>query len=275
LADKKERTQKKKPKEGKKVAEKEEAPQEPLKEAPPQKAPVPVEPQTPQTPFESLAYPFKVIVSPMKAFQRIAAYPDIKGFMIIIASLILAAAALQFSVGSKIILDINTQLTALVTTDFFQNFFIQGIIESIFVFFLSWLLFGGALLLISTIMGIKGGSWRQFFIIVGYALTVVILRTAVSAILVSTLPQINFGLSAWPPATEEERTTANNLINANWGPLAAFQAGSYVNLVFDAWLVILAATALRAYRAIPWSRAATISVTAYLIYFTLRLFIGF
>jgi hypothetical protein len=275
LADKKERTQKKKPKEGKKVTEKEEAPQEPLKEASPQEAPVAVEPQAPKTPFEPLTYPFKVIVSPMKAFQRISAYPDIKGFIVIIALLILVSAAVQFSVATKIILNINLQPISLVATDFFQNFFVQGIIESIFVFFLNWLLFGGALLLIAIIMGAKGGSWRQFFIIVGYALTVFILRTAVSAVLVSTLPQINFSLSAWPPATEEERSNANNLIDANWGPLLAYQAGSYVNLAFDAWLVILGATALRAYRAIPWSRAATISVTAYLIYFTLRLFIGF
>jgi hypothetical protein len=275
LTNKKERTQKKKPKEGKKVTEKEEAPQEPLKEVQPQEAPVAVEPQAPKAPFESLTYPFKVIVSPMKAFQRISAYPDIKGFIIIIALLMLASAAVQFSVATKIILNINLQPTSLVATDFFQNFFIQGIIESIFIFSLNWLLFGGALLLIATIMGAKGGSWRQFFIIVGYALTVFILRTVVSAVLVSTLPQINFSLSAWPPGTEEERTNANNLINANWGPLLAFQAGSYVNLVFDAWLVILGATALRAYRAIPWSRAAIISVTAYLIYFTLRLFIGF
>jgi len=275
LTSKKERTQKKKPKEEKEVAEKEEAPQEPPKEAPPQKEPVAVEPQAPQTSFESLTYPFKVIISPLKAFQRISAYPDVKGFIVIIALLILASAALQFSVSTKIILNINSQLTGLVATDIFANFLIQGVIGSIFIFFISWLLFGGALLLIATIMGARGGSWRQFFVIVGYALTVFILRTVASAVLVSTLPQINFGLSSWPPATTDDTTNANNLISANWGPLVAYQAGTYVSLVFDAWLVILGATALRAYRAIPWSRAATIAVTAYLIYFTLRLFIGF
>jgi hypothetical protein len=272
MANKKERTQKKKTRERKKVTEKEEPQQEPLKKAPAQEAPVAVEPQAP---FESFTYPFKVIVSPLKAFQRISAYPDIKGFIVVIALLMLASAAVQFSVGTKIILNISAQPTSLVATDFFPNFLIQGVIESIFIFFLSWLIFGGALLLIATVMGAKGGSYRQFFIIVGYALTVFILRTVVSAVLVSTLPQINFGLSAWPPATEEETTNANNLINANWGSLLAYQAGTYVNLAFDAWLVILGATALRAYRAIPWGKAATIAVTAYLIYFTLRLFIGF
>jgi hypothetical protein len=110
---------------------------------------------------------------------------------------------------------------------------------------------------------------------VGYALTVFILRTVVSAVLVSTLPQINFNLSVWPPSTEAEITEVNNQVNTVWGPTLAYQAGSYVNLAFDAWLVILGAIAVHAYRAVTWSRAATIAVTAYLIYFTLRLFLGF
>lgn len=268
MTSKKEKPQKKKPREEEKVTEKE----EPLKEAPPPEAPIVVEPQPP---FASLTYPFKVLVSPLKAFEKISVHPDMKGLLVIIGLLALASAAVQFAVGSKIVLNINAQPTILLATSFFQNILVSGITESIFVFFLSWLLFAGPLLLISTIMGAKGGSWRSFFIIVGYAFTIFVLRTAVSAVLVSTLPQINFNISTWPPATQAEITDANNQINTVWGSVLAFQIGTYVNLAFDAWLVFLGAIAVHAYRAVPWTRAATISVTAYLIYFTLRLLIGF
>lgn len=269
---KKRKTQKKKPREEEKTTEEEDSPQkqEPLKETPlPPETPVIFEPQPP---LESLTYPFKVVVSPLRALKKISVHPDMKGLVVVIGLLALASAAVQLSVGSKISLN----GTSLLATSFFQNILVSGIVESVFVFFLSWLLFAGALLLITIVMGGKGeGGWRPLFVIVGYALTVFILRTVVSAVLISTLPQINFNLSTWPPVTEEEITAANNQISAVWGPAPAFQAGFYVNLVFDAWLALLGVIGVHVYRAVAWSRAATISVTAYLIYFTLRLFIGF
>lgn len=272
MAGKKKRTQKRKPEEEEKTTEKEDLPQEqePLNETPlPPEAPVIFEPQPP---LESLTYPFKVVVSPLRALKKISVHPDMKGLVVVIGLLALASVAVQFAVGSKILLN----GTSLLATSFFQNILVSGIVESVFVFLLTWMLFAGALLLITFVMGGKGGGgWRPLFVIVGYALTVFILRTVVSAVLISTLPQINFSFSTWPPATEAEITAANDQISAVWGSVPAFQAGFYVNLAFDAWLALLGIIGVHVYRAVAWSRAATISITAYLIYFTLRLFIGF
>lgn len=228
-------------------------------------------PQSPQTRFEAFGYPLRVLVSPLKAFQRIAAYPDLRGLLLVIVLLIAAAAGLQFTVSSKI----QLMGTSLVDTSFFESVLVSGVVQSFSIFIISWLIFAAALLLLSSLLGAKGGSWSQLFIIIGYALSVFVLRTVVSALLILTLPPINFNLSAWPPTTETDITNVNNQIAADWGPLPGFQVGGYINLIFDAWLVILGAVAMRAYKGVTWSRAAIIAVTAYLIYFTLRLFIGF
>jgi hypothetical protein len=270
MANKKERTQKKKTREGKKITKKE----EPLKEEQPQEAPVAVEPQTPQTPFESLIYPFKVIISPMKAFQRISAYPDIKGFIVIIALLILASAAVQVSVASKLFLNINNQPTSLLSTMYITDILLNGVIESIILFVFDWIIFAGALLLIAALMGPKGGGWRPFFIMIGYAFTVLIVRTVATAALYSTLPSINLNFSVWPPSTDAEKTDYLNQANAIWGPLLVSQTFLFLNLAIDAWLAVLGAIGVHIYRAVTWSRAAIVSVTAYLIYLTLRLFLG-
>ena len=148
-------------------------------------------------------------------------------------------------------------------------------VEYVFMFFFNWLLFAGALLVITTVMGAKGGSWRPFFVLVGYAFTVFVVRAAVTAVLISTLPQVNLNLSSWPPTTDAEKTDYSNQISTVWGPLAASQALQYLNFAIDAWLAFLGAIAVHACREVTWSRAATISATAYLVYFTLRLFLGF
>lgn len=256
--------------------------EKPQKEQPPQKEEQPQveEPQEkleikePQPLLKSLIYPFEVLFSPLKAFKKIVQHPDIKGLATVVGLVLLASAGVQFFMASKIALTVDSQLTSLLATNSFSNFLFSGMLQSVFVFAFNWLIFAGALLLISSVLGAKGGGWRPFFILVGYAFSVFIVRTAITAALVSTLPQLNFSFSVWPPASEADVTLAQDQINTAWGPTFAFQAGAYVNLAFDAWLVILVAIAVHAYREVTWSKAATISVTAYLIYFTLKLFLG-
>jgi hypothetical protein len=257
--------------------------EKPQKEQPPQKEEQPqteepqekIEIKEPQPLLKSLIYPFEVLFSPLKAFKKIAQYPDIKGLVTVVGLVLLASAGLQSFWASKIFLTINGQPTSLIATDYFSNFLLQGLMQSVLIFAFNWLIFAGALLLIASVLGAKGGGWRPFFILVGYAFSVFIVRTAITAALVSTLPQLSFSFSVWPPASEADVTLAQDQISAVWGPTFAFQAGAYFNLIIDAWLVILGAIAVRAYREVAWSKAATISVTAYLVYFTLRLFLGF
>jgi hypothetical protein len=265
LTKKKEKPQKTKPQEEEKLTEKE----TPKEQSP--ERPVATEPQPP---LESLTYPFKVLISPLKAFKKIAAYPDIKGLAIILGLLLLTSAGVQYFAASKIVLTINTQPTSLLATSHFQDILLTGMTESVFLFVLNWLLFAGALLVINTVMGAKGGRWRPFFILVGYAFTVFVVRTAITAALISALPQVNFNLSSWPPTTDAEKTDYLNQISTVWGPLWVFQVLQYFPYAIDAWLVILGVIVVHTYHEVTWSKAATISVTAYLIYFTLKLFFG-
>lgn len=224
--------------------------------------------------LKSLVYPFKVIVFPFKTFKEIAQNPDIKGVILLAGIVLLATASVQFASASKIFLTLYTPPSGLLATNLFSGYLLSAMVESLFAFILNWLIYAGALLLIGRLLGEKGSPWRPFLILVGYAFSVVIIRVAVSAILISTLPQIDFQLNTWPPVTEKDAVHASDQINAIWGPTLAFQAGVYFNLLIDAWLVMLGAIAVHAYRQISWSKAATISLTAYFIYFILRFFVG-
>ena len=271
MASKKRKAQKKKPAEEEEASEKEEIQQdqdeELLKEAPV------VAPQIPQSPLESLTYPFRVIVSPLKAFQRIAAYPDLKGFVVVVGLFLLVSVAAQYTLASKLVLTINTQPVNLVATAYLQDTLTSGTFYSLLPFILGWLIFAGLLLVITNITGTKGGRLRQFLVIAAYAFTVFVIRAAATAVLISTLPQVNLTLSA-PPVTEAEWTQYYNEINAVWSSLLATQVLPIFNYIIDAWLAILAAVGVRAFHGVSWSRAATIAATSYLIYLTVRLFLG-
>ena len=227
LTSKKRKAQKKKPEEEEKPSEKEEAP-------------VIVAPQIPQNLLESLTYPFRVLVSPLKAFQRIAAYPDIKGFVVVIGLFLLVSVGAQYTLASKLVLTINAQPVNLAASTYLQDTLTSGTFYSLLPFILGWLIFAALLLVITNITGTKGGRLRQFLVIAGYAFTVFVIRTAVTAVLISTLPQVNLSLSA-PPATEAEWTDYYNQINAVWSSLLATQALPIFNYIIDAWLAILTA----------------------------------
>jgi len=226
-------------------------------------------------PLKSLVYPFEVIVSPFKAFKEIAQNPDFKGLILLVGLLLIAIAGMHFTVASKIFLTLYTPPSSLLATNLFTSFLLSNIVTNAFAFLLGWLIYTFALLLSSRVFGEKGGPWRPFFILVGYAFSVFIIRDAVSTVLISTLPTINFPLKTWPPATQDEVTLASDQINTTWGSVLMFQAGTYFNLLIDAWLVMLGVIAVHASREITWRKAGMISVTAYIIYYIVRLFIGF
>jgi hypothetical protein len=54
-------------------------------------------------PLSSLVYPFKVIVSPLKAFKEIAQNPKFEGFLLIIVLFIAASIGMQYAYASKIL----------------------------------------------------------------------------------------------------------------------------------------------------------------------------
>jgi len=176
------------------------------------------------------------------------------------------------------------------STNVVGDYILFGVMVDTLAFFFSWIIYAGALLLIVKVFGEevsveiskeiskeeskKRSSWRPFFVLVGYVFSIRIVRAFVSAVLILTLPEINFQVATWPP-TPAEVILANENRIAAWGPTLVFQAGTYFNLLVEVWFVVLGAIAVHASRKISWGKAAMMSVLAYLIYFILRLFIGF
>jgi len=57
--------------------------------------------------LKALVYPFEVIVSPLKAFKKIAQNPDIKGLVVIVGLIMLSTAGAQYASASKIFLGVS------------------------------------------------------------------------------------------------------------------------------------------------------------------------
>jgi len=178
---------------------------------------------------------------------------------------------------------VSLTYSALFNAYFFGDYLLGYVTLDTLVFFLHWVIYAGALLLIAKVFGEERkeeeskekSSWRPFFIIVGYVFSVFIVRSAVNAVLILTLPVINFQVARWPPINVEEIILANEKMNATWGHLLVNQVGTYFNLLVEIWFTALVAIAVHASRKISWGRAVMFAVIAYFVYFTLRLFIGF
>jgi hypothetical protein len=225
---------------------------------------------------KALAYPFEVLVSPLKAYKEIVQNPDARGLILVVGLVLLATVAVQLASASKIFLSLYTPPSSLLVTNLLIGYLLTALVGTGLSFVLQWLIFAGALLLFARLLGEKGSSpWRQFFTLIGYAFSVFIIRIGVSAVLISTLPPIDFQLATWPPPNASESLIASDRISNIWGPMFAYQAGVYFNLLIDVWLVILSTIALHTHREITWGKAAMVSVIAYFLLFTLRFFVGY
>jgi len=224
--------------------------------------------------MEFLASPLKVIISPFKAFRDIAQNPDVKGVLLVMGILLLATAGVYYIYGSKFVWTVDSQTTTLLASNAFGTILISGLSATVFAFFTTWLIFGGALLIVARAFGQKEGSWRTFFILVGYVLSVLIIRMAAEAFLISTLPTISMSFP-WPPTTQAQSDQLTELVNNMWSSALASQLGTFIFLGIEIWMVALGAIAVRAMQPIGWGKAIIISVMAYLFLFMLRFYIPF
>jgi hypothetical protein len=221
----------------------------------------------------------KVIVSPFRAFKEIIQNPDFKGIVLIAGLVILATAGLYYVYSAKVFFLINGTSTSFLASNMFSGFIVSVLTQTVLLFSFNWLIYAGVLFLIMRVFGQKGGSWRPFFILVGYAFSIMIIQSAVSALLFATLPEIHFNnLNTWPPSTQDEVTIANTGIQENWGSAPAYQVIAYLNFplinIIDIWLVILGVIIVHSFSEITWGKAAVISITALAIRVFLRMFIG-
>ncbi len=229
---------------------------------------------------EFLVYPLRVIISPFKAFREIIQNPDFRGILLIAGLVLLATAGLYYSYAAKVFISINGIQTSFVASDLFPSFLIQTLtLNTLLLFAFNWLIYAGILFLVMRIFGQKGGTWRPFFVLVGYAFSIMIIQVAVSALLFAALPEVHFNnLSVWPPSTEAEATIANAGIQENWAPSLVYQAITYLNFpiinVIDVWLAMLTVVIVHSYSEMTWGKAAMIAILALAIRVFLRLFIG-
>jgi len=167
--------------------------------------------------------------------------------------------------------------SSLLATNLFRDNLLGLLIETTFAFFINWLIYAGILLLVMRAFGEKGGSWRPFFVLVGYAFSVLIVQWAVGALLFATLPEVHLQINSWPP-TEREAVTVNRNFSETWGSTIEYKALTYITFpyinIIDVWLIILSAIAVRAFSGVAWGKATMIAAAAFLTRFFLRLFLG-
>jgi len=229
---------------------------------------------------EFLAFPLKVIISPFKAFNEIAQNFDAKGIVLIVGLVLLTTAGVYYAYSSKVFLSIDGMPTSFVSSNMFSSFIVSVLTQSVLLFVLNWLIYAGVLFLVMRVFGQKGGSWRSFFILVGYAFSIMIVQSVVSVLLIATLPEIRFSnLSTWPPSTQDEIAIANTGIQEMWGQIPAYQALAYLNFpyvnIVDIWLVILSVIVVHSFSEITWGKAVAISIAAFAMRFFLKIFLGF
>jgi len=218
---------------------------------------------TEQQALKALVYPLKVIVSPFKAFRDITQNPNFLGFLLIVGLFLLGAVSAEYVRASKIILDAGMQSTSLVNSNLFGTRLTFVLVQSAFSFLLNWMTYTSVLLLITRFFGGKSSLWRPFFIVIGYAFSVIVVYFAIEALLFSTLPEIHFEMSVWSSGTPEDILNINNKFSEIWGTTLAYQAERYISLAFQFWLVMLGAIALHTSIEIKWGKAIMISVLAY------------
>jgi len=225
---------------------------------------------------EFLAFPLKTIISPFKAFKDIVQNPDFRGLILVVGLIIITTTGAYYAYASKFTWTVDSQLASLLASNMLASYILSVVTQTALLFFFNWLIYAGVLLLVMRAFGEKGGSWRPFFVLVGYAFSTMIVQWAVSALLIATLPEIHFtNLNTWPPSTQNEIAMANDTIQKIWGPIPAYQALAYLSFPFDIWLVILSVIAVRAFSETVWRKAVMISISAFLIRFFLRFFLGF
>lgn len=162
-------------------------------------------------------------------------------------------------------------------TDRFTSWFVESLMTTTFSFFLGWSLYAVLLLLIIKLSGSEAGPWSMLFIVIGYTFSIRIVHVLVDAFLVSTLPQLVFPLRAWNPIAGEEELASkliDDIYQTSWYPTLAYSLTLPLVFAFYAWAIALSVIAIHFLREFTWKKAASISITAYLIYIFVRGFLG-
>jgi hypothetical protein len=222
-------------------------------------------PTTESSTLMDLLLPFRVLVTPLRAFGQLAQKPTVKGLVTLAALILIITAAAQYATATRIFLTIDGQPTSFIATDSFANWFTSILASTNFFIVLYWLIIAAGIALVGRFFGGKQVKLRTSLVIFAYLLSVFVVLYAVRAITYMALPPITFATSSWPPMDEAAINEALELISQNWGGLLVYQFGSYFTFVALVWLVLLGAIAVRTMRDISWAKASLVSVAGFMI----------
>lgn len=242
------------------MSEKDTTPDSSVPQTPPVQTP-PIETST----ALDLILPFRVLVSPFRAFKQLAQRPAAKGLITLFALVFATTAIAQFVSATRIWLTVNTVPTSFVQTDNFASWFAVSFSSTVLYTMMYWFMLAIGLVLISRTLKGKETSLRSSFVIFGYLLSVFMVLYTVRALMYLALPTIQFQTDVWPPMGQTAVEDALNLMTQNWGSSFAYQFGYYFTWISLAWLVILGMIAVKTMREVSWLKASIVSVIASLI----------
>ena len=212
---------------------------------------------------------FRVVYSPLKAFEEIAKAPNVKGPLLILLITLPASISLEYIRSSKILLEVETGggiYTPFNATDLFRSRLISTLTSSTLGFFLKWLIYGASFLLILKLFRTQEGPWHHIFILIGYTFIVATIFVIVNAILISTLPIIRLDFETWTQAFLEGDVEALSQVlqeyerNLAGLPAQIAQIGFYLIIVNEVWTTALGAIAVHFLREVSWNKAIVVSV---------------
>ncbi len=208
---------------------------------------------------------FKVLYSPLKAFEKLAKAPDVKGPAFILLVTLLASFGVQYINSSKTLIETEQGSRVYVpisATDIFSGRIVPVLTETAFRFFLNWLIYGAVFLLVLKLFRAKEGPWHHLLIIIGYTLIVAAVFSILNAIIVSTFPEIRLDFEVWNGALEGDEEMLKRMIRTyeeTWGSLFVYQLIPYFSIIIATWTAALGAIAIHFLREVSWNRALVIT----------------
>ncbi len=208
---------------------------------------------------------FRVLYSPFKAFQKLAKTPDVKGPVFILLITLLASLSAQYVNSSRTLIETEKGSQVYVpisATYIFSDQLAPALIEATFRFFLNWLIYGVAFLLVLKLFKAKEGAWHHLFIIIGYTFIVAAIFILVNVIIVSTFPTVRLEFDVWNGASEGNEEMFSQMVQKYeqaWGSLFVYKLRPYLLMVNATWTAALGAIAVHFLREVSWNKALVIS----------------
>jgi len=130
-------------------------------------------------------------------------------------------------------------------------------------FLLFWIILGVLIAVFAKLIGAKF-AWKILFIMAGYVLITLFIKTLVEAILVGTFPQFRYPVDVIYPVSSEREKAEEILTRIHGQAGFAITAMSWLYIPFYTWGVFLCAIGLRSILDFEWQKSLLISLPAFI-----------